>query len=243
MRKLRNTVITLAREFGAACLELIYPRSIGCPFCQGAEPCGCGEQILAAYHSRTACPRCGKFVARAEICPECYGRGKGFPDRVYTLAPYEGAMRQALHRFKYQGDLRVGKFLGRLLSAGPGQEAEQADLIIPVPIHRRKLRLRGYNQAEVLGTDIAKTMDVKLESSLLIRTEMTQPQAGLGRRARRMNLGGAFRLTRPRAVAGKRIILIDDILTTGYTLESCGILLREAGAVELTALCVAGGRG
>jgi len=170
------------------------------------------------------------------------GRGTSFPERVWALAPYEGSLRDALHRFKYQGEKRIGKFFAELLLAGPGNELGEPDLIIPVPLHPSKLRQRGYNQAQILAEQLAKGLNIEVKSDVLNRVTLTQPQSGLSRQARLANLNNAFRLSKPLEVKGKSILLVDDIITTGSTLEACGIVLRQAGIAGLTGICLAAGR-
>ncbi len=240
MNKLSSYLSQLS-QWAARGLDLLYPRSAGCPLCRSFD-CSCGEKILSAYHERTACSRCGKFLARAGTCSDCASRGNGFPDRVWALAPYEGSLRDALHRFKYHGDKRAGRFLAGLLLAGPGSEADRPDLVIPVPLHPSRLKQRGYNQALLLAESLAFSWQVELDHTVLQRTALTQPQSNLGRSGRLANLGGAFRLADKGRVRGKKVLLVDDIITTGSTLEACGALLRQAGTTGLQAVCVAAGR-
>ncbi len=233
--------ISQIEQWAARGLDLLYPRSAGCPLC-GAYDCSCSGRILNDYRERTACRRCGKFLSEAGPCNDCGSRGSGFPDRVWALAAYEGSLREALHRFKYHGDKRAGRFLAGLLLAGPGTEADRPDLVIPVPLHPSRLRQRGYNQAMLLAESLAKDWQVELDHRILQRSAITQPQSNLGRSDRLANLDGAFRLAAEGRVRGKKVLLVDDIITTGSTLEACGAVLRQAGPVGLQAVCVAAGR-
>ncbi|MDA8440862.1 MAG: ComF family protein, partial [Peptococcaceae bacterium] len=213
---------------------------IGCVLC-GKKACECWELVLQAYHTDIRCDRCGKLLSKPGICQDCTLRSPGFPDRVFTLALYEGHMREALHRLKYRGDKRAGLYLGELLAAGPGREVLKPDLIIPVPLHPKKRRKRGYNQALILGISLAQTLKVPLKTNMLYRVAYTHAQADLGRQERMLNLGKAF-VAAPHGLGGKNVLLIDDILTTGFTLELCGSALRQAGVTGLQAVCVAAGR-
>ncbi|HWJ04009.1 MAG TPA: ComF family protein [Verrucomicrobiae bacterium] len=222
-------------------LDLIYPSSAGCPMCR-AQNCQCKAQILNNYFMRSTCKRCGKFAVTGSLCGECFARGEGFPDKVLALAPYEGKMREVLHRFKFSGNRQCGKFLAELLLAGPVRDLAGIDLVIPVPLHKTRLRQRGFNQAEVLAKALALGANLPIMTDLLSKEIPTDSQASLARHQRLTNLEAAFRVTRPQFTHGKRILLVDDITTTGATLEACGLALRQAGAAHLTAICVAAGK-
>lgn len=221
-------------------LDLVYPRSAGCPLCQ-RDACTCKQAVLEAYRGRTACPRCGKFLSGVVGCSDCLSRGPGFPDKILALGPYEGDLRDSLHRFKYNGEKRIGRFLADLLLEGPVRDLTRPDLVIPVPLHAHKLRQRGYNQSQVLAERVAAGLGAGLAADSLYRVSPTKPQAGLQREARRSNLSHAFALCQPEQVRGKAILLVDDIITTGYTLEACGNALRQGEISGLQALCVAAG--
>lgn len=115
----------------------------------------------------------------------------------------------------------------------------RVDVVIPVPLHPARLAARGYNQAALLGAAVAGELAVPLVARALSRTRATPPQARLDRAARLGNVAGAFRVRMPARVRGRRVLLIDDVSTTGATLAACAAALREAGAAEVTALVVA----
>lgn len=223
------------------CLYLLYPESSGCIFCH-ERSCGCQEEILALYRKRVTCKRCGKFLVTGNLCSDCLNRRNGFPEVVRALAPYEGNMRTVIHRFKYFGDKRAGQILSDLLLAGPGREIEKIDIIMPVPLHAKKLRSRGYNQAEILARRLAQGLGIELNTQVLQRTHETKPQFELGRKDRQLNLDTAFTMSSAKAVEGKSILLVDDIITTGFTLQACGLVLQKSGAENVQAVCLAAGR-
>jgi len=221
-------------------LDLIYPGSAGCPLCR-AQTCSCREALLRCYRDRNSCSGCGKFLGQEGACYGCASRGAGFPEKVLALGPYQGQLREALHRFKYSGEKRIGKFLADLLLEGPALDLVRPDLIVPVPLHPGRLRQRGYNQALVLAERLALGLGIPLGKDILFRTAATHPQASLQREARRSNLVNAFEVRQTERLKGKSILLVDDIITTGSTLEACGQALRQGEIRSLQAICVAAG--
>jgi len=152
-------------------------------------------------------------------------------------------MREAIHALKYQGLMPAAKRLGEMLAAAIGQLAAEAPsemLVIPVPLHRSKFAQRGFNQARlVAGYAMAALREthpgwrLALAPSTVIRQRATESQAGLTPRQRRQNLRGAFTVPDRQAVAGKNVLLIDDIFTTGATVRSVAQVLLRAGAAEV----------
>jgi ComF family protein len=152
---------------------------------------------------------------------------------VHALGPYQGALRAAIHRFKYRDGLILERPLGQLLAetvlAGCG--GERPDLLIPVPLHPDRLRRRGYNQALQLARQVGRSCALPVVPAGLHRLRETPPQQGLDARVRRTNLCGAFRVAT--AVAGRRVLLVDDVMTTGATARECAAALRQAGAATV----------
>jgi ComF family protein len=160
-------------------------------------------------------------------------------DRCRSAGIYEGPLREAIHRLKFDGCETLGRSLGRWLARSLPGEVAEADLVAPVPLHPRRARERGYNQAAILSGSLAKATRRPHLSALLIKRTPTHPQTGLGRRERRRNLRGTFSLA-PRAVLrGRRILLVDDIYTTGCTVEECARVLRRAGARSVRVVTLA----
>ncbi|HZW82100.1 MAG TPA: ComF family protein [Candidatus Deferrimicrobium sp.] len=234
-------LLSMFYELWTKGLDLVYPGSSKCPLCGSPGKCTCRVEIIRNFRTSNTCSRCGKFLASGAICYDCYRRGRGFPEQVYALAPYSGGIRRAIHTFKYQGDQHVGHFLAELLWEGPGRELSKPDLIIPVPLYEDKYQQRGFNQAELLANYLGDRLFAKLDPRALVRTVSTQPQSELSRHERRENLMNAFQCPHPERIKDKNILLVDDIVTTGSTLEGCGIALRAAGARSLKGICLAAG--
>lgn len=163
---------------------------------------------------------------------------RGF-DSAYCYGPYEGVLRELVHVFKYGRVRTLAAPLGaRLLEALPAEEA--FDLIVPVPLHWRRRWQRGFNQSELLGKEISRHIGIPL-ANVLRRGRATATQAGLSNTARRSNVRTAFQGRRfaESLVRGKRVLLIDDVMTTGSTAAACAVALKKAGAAHVTLLTAA----
>ncbi|MBO2030124.1 ComF family protein [Siccationidurans ginsengisoli] len=152
-----------------------------------------------------------------------------------------GRVQKLLHQLKYQGQSQVGHALGALYGAElvSTDLAAQFDLVVPVPLHRRKLARRGYNQAEAFSTGLAAALACPSHAQVLRRTEHTASQTRKGRAARWQNVATVFEVAEPQAVLGCHVLLVDDVLTTGATLEACGAALLAAGARAVSIATIA----
>lgn len=177
------------------------------------------------------------------LCTLCAGGMRGF-DRAYSYGYYEGPLRKLIHLFKYSGMKPLGKRLaGFLCRALPDEDVEGIDAVVPMPLHWRRRWRRGFNQSEILARLVARELHETGRRVPMLnpvkRVRATAVQAGLTNSNRRKNVAGAFRVFKKTQVAGRRILLIDDVMTTGATAAACASALKRAGAVSVTLLTLA----
>jgi len=169
-------------------------------------------------------------------CALCRNGLRGY-DAAYSYGAYEGVLRELIHVYKYGRVETLARPLADLLRAALPR-GEQWEAVAAVPLHWRRKWQRGFNQSELLARDVARGLGAPLVKTLR-RVRATPAQAGLSRTARRRNMTAAFRLRRPGPVAGRRVLLIDDVLTTGSTAAACARALKQAGAARVVVLTVA----
>ncbi|WP_066633643.1 ComF family protein [Desulfolucanica intricata] len=243
-------------QFWEGLIDLILPRLPECPLCgrtgrhEGLCPV-CREQ-LDMYWREPTCARCGRFLLPypgasevvSELCPEC-SAGGGWPfTAVRAVGPHEGVLREAVQRLKY-GNNRwlAGPLAGLMAEVYHREECfRAAEIILPVPLTGKKLRQRGYNQAELLAGELGKLIKLPVLTGVLTKIFDTPSQAGLSRPEREDNLVGAFKLVNSSAVAGKIITVIDDVFTTGSTISAAARALAAGGARETVGLTLTTGR-
>ncbi len=227
-------LVSGAARFAADTRDLLFPPH--CPGCGGrldpeaeAPLCPACRRDLPSP-GEPLCAGCGiAGVANAAFCPSC--RGRHGMDAVVFAAPYAGTAKELVHRFKYRADFAAGRLLAGLLAARIAAELPGGpDLLVPVPLHRRRLAGRGFNQAALLARDIARRLGLPVAVAALGRAGNTRSLAGLQPEERERELRGAFEVRRPKRMAGRRVLLIDDVLTTGTTAEGCSRALKDAGA-------------
>jgi ComF family protein len=169
-------------------------------------------------------------------CALCRSGLRGF-DAAYSYGAYEGPLREMIHLLKYRRMRALAGPLGEFLRNALARD-EVFDAIVPVPLHWRRQWDRGFNQSELLAQSLAEVTGLRVINALR-RVKSTAAQAGLSNSGRRRNVAQAFRCRRPQAVAGKRILLIDDVMTTGSTAAACALALKRAGAKRVALLTVA----
>jgi ComF family protein len=167
-------------------------------------------------------------------CALCRFGLRGF-DAAYCFGAYEGVLRELIHLYKYGRVKTLARPLGALLAAALPRE-ERFDAVSPVPLHWRRQWQRGFNQSDLLARTIARRCGIPVIHALK-RVRPTVAQAGLSNTGRRQNVTAAFRPRR--TVEGKRILLIDDVMTTGSTAAACALALKRAGAAKVALLTVA----
>lgn len=189
------------------------------------------------------CPACDGTVEpdtpgpSTPLSDRAQGDSRPIPDLAVGL--YEGALARAIKRLKYGARPDLAGPLGDRLRRVVERGGLRGDLVIPVPLHPRKLRDRGYNQAALVASRIADVAGARFSARALVRMRDTAPQASLDREARLTSTKGAFRARDPREIQGKRVILVDDVTTTGSTLRACREALTAAGASRVLTVVLA----
>jgi len=167
----------------------------------------------------------------AGLCAACRAGLRGF-DRAFSFGFYEGPLRALIHLFKYSGMKPLARHLGDYLCRAVEAD-ESFDLLVPVPLHWRKRWRRGFNQSELLARAVARRRGTPVLHALR-RKKLTASQAGLASASRRRNVAGAFLLRSGADIKGKRILLIDDVMTTGATANACAHALKRGGAKSVS---------
>ena len=235
---------SVTRRFFDPLLAVVFPSA--CPACgqlltqlgRGplCEPCW---QTLPR-HVQIPC-RCGlPLLPGIAACPRCR-RGRQVFAAGSSLGPYEGSLRVAVHALKFSGRRRAAARLAELLlgSVAVARLVATSDVLVAVPLHPRRLRERGFNQAALLAQELASRADKPCCPDALVRRLDTAPQAGLSAAERRRNVRAAFAVRRKASVHGRIVILVDDVVTTGATALACGRELLAAGAREVRLVSVA----
>lgn len=237
MRKMQNT--SRYRDLIARTLQIFYP-SI-CPLCERtsdtlyyAPLCTSCWNTIKRY-TGPSCRICAMpFTSSySSICGKCLEMKPPFSE-VLTYGVFEGALVEAIHQFKFHGIKRLSRPLSDLLLT---IDIPESDGCVPVPLSIQGLRERGFNQSLLLARNIARQKKIPLSMDVLHKRKETPPQLGLSASKRRSNLKGAFQAIK--SVQGKRLLLVDDVITTGSTVAECAKQLLKAGARQVIVLSIA----
>ena len=231
------------KRFFLKMTELLYPRR--CPLCDGIL--GGGERLLCGdcaekleFLRGPRCFRCGKPLdwEEREYCGDCL-RQKHWFERNLSPFPYEGIYRQSVLRFKYSGRQEYARFYSAAILRCFGEKIRKwkPEVLIPVPIHRERLLKRGYNQAEVLAGNLGRELGIPVSARAVVRRKNTEAQKLLDRRERRKNLELAF-AAGPEIRAWKSVLIVDDIYTTGSTVDAAAKILKANGTGRVFSVCV-----
>ncbi len=184
------------------------------------------------------CPVCGRWLGRRIPCAACSEAEMGFSRGIYGFY-YEGGLRDAVHAFKFRGRKDVGRRLARLAAEKVRPLKGAFDRILPVPVSGSRLSERGFNQSYIISEEISAITGGILDHRVLVKHGGTRDQFTLSRRERRNNVKGVFYVRDRSSVEGKRILLVDDLFTTGYTASEAARTLRAAGSADVTLFALA----
>lgn len=213
-------------------------------------------QVCRASGDFPLCPQCraGFPLIRPPVCQKCGKPLRGPPDLVFTCVPcrhrrayfacaraagvYDGPLRDAIHALKFGGCQAMAGPLGRLMGEVAATDPRlRADIVVPVPLHPKRLRERGFNQAELLATEVAGYLNIPIRADALGRVRVTASQTALSRDERRANVRAAFEAVHLLQVG--RVLLVDDVMSTGATAMECARALRRSGVPEVVMVAAA----
>ena len=184
------------------------------------------------------CTRCGKSIASGIVCADCASRPPEI-DGIRSVFRFEGTVRQAILQFKYKNVKALAAPLAALMEEYLRGHPLPAAVLVPVPLHPRRMRERGYNQSLLLARELGRLAALPVAESTLVRLKNTPPQTRThSARERRRNTAGAF-ACRNRLLRGRQVLLIDDVCTSGATLSACARAVRAGGATSVWGLTLA----
>ena len=240
----------MLRRFFRGLADIVYPKT--CPGCkntidkQTADKFICTScQAKIKINRPPFCQKCGRHLEtlnlKINICPGCLKSKLNF-DRAFSPCIYEGVIKELIHEFKYKGKEHLYKPLSKIMIDFIKEyrlPIEYLDLIIPMPLHKTRLREREFNQAEALSKPIASEFNKTLASSLLIRHRLSRTQTELPTHKRFENVANSFSVTKNNDLINKNLLIIDDVFTTGATSSEAALALKEAGANKVLILTLA----
>jgi ComF family protein len=178
------------------------------------------------------------------LCAKCVQHPPHFGSAractIYDAADsHDHPLKSALQHYKYNRDVKLAQPLAALLVERAPLPLRDYDVLLPVPLHLQRLRWRGFNQAQFLARPVARAAGLRLDPNALQRLRPTRPQVDLDEKERRRNVAGAFRAAHPQRIRGRRVLLLDDVFTTGATVDECSRVLLDAGAARVDVLVLA----
>jgi len=218
-------------------LNLLFPQwCVGCGKEGGFICCSCHQSLSRIMPP--LCPRCGRPQSSGILCPSCVS-WQAQIDSIRSPFRFDGVMRQAIHQLKYKNLRALAVPLAKLLQDYLANNYMPGEVLVPVPLHQKRLRQRGYNQSCLLAQELGKLVNLPVIDDCLIRLRHTPPQARTSTvEERRTNVADAF-TCRYHQLQDKQVLLIDDVSTSGATLNACAAALKAAGASSVWGLALA----
>lgn len=206
-------------------LELVYPPT--CAFC---------GKLSKDY----ICKKCELKIKKYRI-KDSYSSKNMYFQEIHSIFKYEEDIRDILIKYKFQNKAYIYKTFSKIILKDEKicGFLKKYDIIIPVPVHKKRKNERGYNQTELISKEISKNLNIKMEKNVLMKNINTKMQSSLSKKERKDNIKGAFKVQNLQRIENKNILIIDDIYTTGSTINECGKVLKSAGAKNIGALTIA----
>ena len=226
-------------------LNLLYPENLTCIFCDeeifdNNKFCTCENcQKNLPFIKEKVCERCGDVIkSMATFCDHCQ-KSKTYYDKARSVFYYKDEIRNCIKKFKFDGCKYLYKPFAEFMAKKYKEESFDCDVITYVPIHETRLKMRGYNQAELLAKELAKILNLPFVENAIIKTKKTLAQADLNYKQRQSNLLNVFKVVDKNAFKNKNVLIVDDIFTTGATIGSCAGEIKKANANKVFALTLA----
>lgn len=245
--ELRDKIIYGVKQIGELAKDALFPKS--CPMCDKlleksrliCVPC---EKKLS-YIEEPKCKKCGKQLDkyRIEYCMDCSMKKHYYKSGIAAFL-YNDMVSHSIYRFKYHNRRTYAEFYGKAIAERYGRNIQRwgAEVIIPVPIHGRKLARRGYNQAGLIARELGKWINMKVDEDCLLRVVNTKPQKEMDKSDRKKNVEKAFKMNN-NVVKYRKVILVDDIYTTGSTIDACAKVLLDSGVKQVNFISLSIGEG
>lgn len=237
-----NTLIERTRSVFKSVLDMVMP-----PVCYvcgkscSAQYGLCDDCISGINHIISPyCSKCGTRVRKNEtLCPECTGKDS-YIDRGWSCCYYKDTIKDCIHLFKYSGYTGLSDIFSSIMNNFVSKNVlDSVDTIVPVPIHPSKKRERSYNQSEILAKALSKNQRIPIDKDNLIKIKWTRPQSELDKKKREKNITDTFFVIDKNVFRGKNVLLVDDVYTTGSTINECAKMLVESGASKVYSLTLA----
>lgn len=207
--------------------DIVYHQTCASCGIKGALICRTCQDSFRILDYNHICPICGRTTGKAIVCGECMLINRGFSEGYYGFV-YENRLRDAVHTFKFNGRQEVGRYLVSLLRDIIMAFSGKTDCIVPMPITEKRLRERGFNQSFIIAEEISRIIDKPVYHSALVKIRDTKDQYSLSKKERKNNIKGAFSVKEGHELKSKRVLLVDDLFTTGYTAMEASKVIHRA---------------
>ncbi len=230
---------TLFQKSSQLLLDFLLPPS--CVSCKTAESWLCQSCLnQIPFITPPICERCGTSASNVHTCQECKNNPLHYIDGIRSVSFFDkNPMHTAIHFLKYRNHKAVASILAQMLVDTYRRHQLKATVILPVPLHISRFRERGYNQSALLAVSMGNMLGLPVNTTTLQRTRPTQSQTKLQAAERQKNVAGAFKCNNNEALSGQTVLLIDDVCTTGSTLDACAAALKQSNVVSVWGLTLA----